>query len=572
MRRGDSGEVTAAVVNAPLTTGDAILTAAKARAEVQFDASNVARIAANSDVRMGDLTYQRHQIQIAIGLVTFTVLRNSGSQSEIDTPNVAVHSKGQGAYRILVREDGTSEITVRAGEADVASAKGSEVLRAGQTMLVRGPQDDPEFQINNAIAEDDWDRWNVERDHHLMESGSSRYVSPDVYGAEDLDNSGRWTNDGAYGTVWAPNVAPDWAPYTMGRWVWVDYYGWTWVSSDPWGWAPYHYGRWYRASFGWAWWPGPIHARYYWSPAVVGFFGFGGYSGFSAGLGFGFANVGWVPLAPFEPFHRWWGAGFRGSVIVNNFNVYNSYRNARVAGGVTAVGAANFGRGGARFMSVNGATIRNAGGVRGTLPLTPSRASLRFSDRPVNMSSFRQTSRTAFFGSRTGISGGRAGSFEQQRQAVDRAARTTFAGPEAGRGSTGGFPRAGAGAGSNVGGAALGGAAASHGWNRFGEPIHSGTSTSAQASGGAGWSRYNGGSTAAGGRSYSSPYGGGGNAVHINPSFVRPRPAQQPSSAGRGYGEYGGARSAPSYAPRSAPSGGASRGGGRSSSGGGRHR
>jgi len=29
----------------------------------------------------------------------------------------------------------------------------------------------------------------------------------------------------------------------------------------------------YRASFGWAWWPGPAYGPYYWRPALVGFFG-----------------------------------------------------------------------------------------------------------------------------------------------------------------------------------------------------------------------------------------------------------------------------------------------------------
>ena len=107
-------------------------------------------------------------------------------------------------------------------------------------------------------------------------------------------------------------VEPGWAPYRAGRWVWEDFYGWTWVSYDPWGWAPYHYGRWYCGSLGWAWYPGPRFGHYYWSPALVGFFGFGGYGGFHAGFGFGFGNVGWVPLAPFEAFHPWWGRGLYG--------------------------------------------------------------------------------------------------------------------------------------------------------------------------------------------------------------------------------------------------------------------
>ncbi len=589
VRRGDSGEVTAAAMNAPVGSGDAFMTGTAARAELQFDAANMVRIAASSEVRMGDLQYHHNQIQIAIGMVTFTVLRNTQAQSEIDTPDVAVHPRGRGAFRILVREDGATEITVRQGEADVASARGSQILKTGQTMMVRGSKDDPEFQIVNAIQEDDWDKWNVDRDQELLRSPSSRYVNPDVYGTESLDNSGRWTNDPQYGMVWAPTVAPDWAPYQQGRWVWADDYGWTWVSYDPWGWAPYHYGRWYHAGFGWAWWPGPVVGPAYWSPALVGFFGFGG-GGIGIGLGFGFANIGWVALAPFELFHPWWGGfggGFRQTVIVNNFNVYNSFRNARVAGGVLGVSAANFGRGASgRFTAVGAGEIRSAGMVRGALPVTPDRSSLRFSDRAVNASSFRQARTTQFF-TRSGSQAVRTTSFEQQRQMVQQA--------------TGRF------------GGNASAATAQHGWSRFGEPAGGARSGSNAPTGsaGGGWSRYNGapGGTASGA---SRPAAGadaygrssyGGSAVRISPPIVRDRSTQSYSapsySAPRSYGgssagnQYGGrtqsysapaARSysapaaaprsekqssAPKSAPKSSPKGGGEKGGGGGHSGGG---
>src|SRR5271165_5685412 len=349
VRRGDSGDVTAAALNAPIGSGDAFLTGTAARAELQFDASNIVRIAATSEVRMGDLQYHHNQIQIAAGLVTFTVLRNTQAQSEIDTPNVAVHPRGRGAFRILVREDGTSEITVRQGEVDVASAQGSQILKTGQTMMVRGSKDDPEFQIVNAIQEDDWDRWNVDRDRELLRSPSSRYVNPDIYGTESLDNSGRWMNDPQYGTVWAPTVGPDWAPYQQGRWTWADDYGWTWVSYDPWGWAPYHYGRWMYVGGGWGWWPGPAYGypfyRPIWAPAYVSFFGFGGWGG-----------IGWLPLGPCDYFHPWWGRWGGGRFGAVGFRDYNR-------GGFAPL------HGGNRFSNVNvamhNANFRGATSVSG---------------------------------------------------------------------------------------------------------------------------------------------------------------------------------------------------------------
>ena len=307
VRRGDSGDVVAAAINGPLMANDSLLTSSSSRAEVQLDASNLIRVGPNSEVRFTGLDMRGFQIQVAAGTVMYRVLRQGQAQSEVDTPSVAVHPLGQGSYRISVREDGTSEITVRNGEAEIFSPHGSERLAAGRTMYARGPASDPEFQVVGAIASDNWDRWNLDRDQYLLRSRSYEHVSRDVPGVEDLDQNGRWTNDPNYGAVWQPtNVDPGWAPYQNGRWVWEDYYGWTWVSADPWGWAPYHYGRWFMGAGGWSWYPGPVFGHPYWAPAYVGFFGWGG----GIGVGFGFGGLGWVPLAPFEAFHPWYGRGF----------------------------------------------------------------------------------------------------------------------------------------------------------------------------------------------------------------------------------------------------------------------
>src|SRR5579872_2028977 len=45
VRRGDNGDFVAAVINAPLVMGDRILTGPDGRAEVQFDSSNMIRVA-----------------------------------------------------------------------------------------------------------------------------------------------------------------------------------------------------------------------------------------------------------------------------------------------------------------------------------------------------------------------------------------------------------------------------------------------------------------------------------------------------------------------------------------------
>jgi hypothetical protein len=386
VRRGDSGEWVAGVINAPLLSDDRISTGPNSRAEVQFDAANILRVGANAEVRLTQLEADRFQMEIARGTVTFRVLRPSNANVEVDTPSVSARPSKQGIYRITVHDTGESEVTARAGEVEVFTPRGSQWINAGQTMMARGTAADAEFQIENAIPGDDWDRWNDSRDRALSQSNSYQYVGQGVYGVEDLDSNGTWTDVAPYGPVWQPTVGVgvDWAPYRSGRWVWEDWYGWTWVSAEPWGWAPYHYGRWFnQPGFGWCWYPGGRGLRHFWSPALVSFFGFGG----GIGSGFGFGHIGWVPLAPYEVFHPWWGRGFYGrqgferNLNITNVNITNVYRNAR-ANGVSGMSANDFRSGRFNGVSrVSGDQVRQAGLVRGQMPIGPTSANTRFSDR-----------------------------------------------------------------------------------------------------------------------------------------------------------------------------------------------
>src|SRR6202012_5551823 len=119
------------------------------------------------------------------------------------------------------------------------------------------------------------DSWNIDRDRTIRDADSWSHTNRYYVGSENLDGNGTWQTVPEYGPVWSPAVAPGWAPYRAGRWVWEPGWGWTWVSYEPWGWAPYHYGRWFRGGHGWAWYPGVYGRPYYWSPALVGFFGWG---------------------------------------------------------------------------------------------------------------------------------------------------------------------------------------------------------------------------------------------------------------------------------------------------------
>ncbi|MBZ5581370.1 MAG: FecR domain-containing protein [Acidobacteriia bacterium] len=471
VRRGDSGEWVAGVINAPVMTDDHIATGPNSRAEIQFDSANALRLGGEAEVRLAQLEYNRYQLDVARGTVTYRILRPTDVDIEVDTPSVSIRPSKEGIYRISVNDAGESRITVRAGSVEIFTPTGSQWVSAGQTMLARGTQSDPEFQITSAIPGDDWDRWNDARDRAELNSPSNQYVPPGVYGAEDLDRYGNWVDVPDYGYCWQPVVAAGWSPYSQGRWAWEDWYGWTWVSYDPWGWAPYHYGRWFhRDHFGWYWYPGVRGMRHYWSPALVAFVGWGG-----GGLGFGFGNIGWVPLAPYEMFHPWWGRSYYGrpgyinrSVNITNVNITNVYRNSRAMNGITGVRGSDFAGGQFRDMRhYSGSQIREASLVRGGMPVAPGAAHLRFTDRQPVVTP--RVSGNARFFERQQPSPATRIPFAQQQRAFEQAGMpirggmATSARDVPAVRNQGGFGRMG-------GGSQQPAQSQSGGWRRFGEP------------------------------------------------------------------------------------------------------
>ena len=382
VRRGDSGDWISAAVNGPLLAEDRVLSGAGARAEVQLDYYDRILLGSDTEVRFPELEWHKYQVQVARGTAIFSALPGTNDQIEFATPAASLRPLAAGTYRMTVLDDGTAEFTVRRGEAEIYTPHGTRRLTPGRTMSVHlSPDNVAEFQVSYEVPRDSFDQFSERRDQDLQRAKSYQYVSRDVEGAEDLEGAGEWVNQAPYGWTWRPYVAPDWAPYREGRWVWADdSYGWTWLSYDPWGWAPYHYGRWFCSGRSWYWYPGAFGGRHYWRPGLVAFFGYGG-----VGVGIGFGGFGWVPLAPYESYHPWYGHRGNRFHETNNVNIINNYRNARVGNGVSGVNARDFGRGApVRAMPVGAHDLANANVMRGQLPINPSRASLRMSDRPVS--------------------------------------------------------------------------------------------------------------------------------------------------------------------------------------------
>jgi Family of unknown function (DUF6600)/FecR protein len=431
-QRGDNGELVPLTVNTPLEAGDRVASANGGRAEIELDYGDQLRLSSDATAKIANLNRQNIQIQLGQGLATYSVLPGSQAQVEVDTPNAAVHPDGQGDYRILVNSDAETKVIVRSGSADISTPQGSTHVDAGQMITIAGT-DNPQYRVDSAPGSDEWDAWNADRDRRVETAKSFNNTNQYYTGSEDLDPYGEWSEVPDYGNVWFPNYGSDWAPYRDGSWVYEPYYGWTWVSYEPWGWAPYHYGRWFVYGGRWGWWPGPVYAGYdpIWAPAYVSFFGWGGGVGFD--VGFGWGNVGWLPIGPCDWYHPWygrWGGGYRaigfrdydrfhdgfGPLHGDRGRQFSNFRDAlindRVRGGISSMRGSEFGHGAVprNQAHITEATFRSSSAITGRMPFRPTSASYSSTGRPASGAAFRNAppSSQRFYSPNRGFGGNNA--------------------------------------------------------------------------------------------------------------------------------------------------------------------
>jgi len=350
---GGTDDWVSAVVNRPITSGDKLWTDNGARAELHIGSAAI-RLSDNTGFSFLNLDDRMAQIRLTEGTLNVRVRRLQQDETfEIDTPNLAFSILRPGNYKINVNEAGDATVVVvREGEGEVTGGGSAYAVHPRETGTFSGiDQLDADIQRFGDNA-DDFDHWCGDRDRREDRSQSSRYVSSDVIGYEDLDDNGGWRPVPEYGTVWFPHTTiVGWAPYRYGHWVWISPWGWTWVDDASWGFAPFHYGRWVTVGGVWGWVPcapravvGVAYVRPVYAPALVAWVG-GPH--FSVGIGIGGGGgvgVAWFPLGPREVYvpsyhvSRTYVTNVNVSnTTVNNTVVNNYYNNVVVNKNVTNI-------------------------------------------------------------------------------------------------------------------------------------------------------------------------------------------------------------------------------------------
>ena len=338
----------AAVVNRPMTTGDKLWSDEGARAELHLGYA-VIRLSDHTGFSFLNLSDQITQLRLTEGTLNIHVRRLSDDETfEVDTPNLAFSILRPGSYRVNVNEAGDATmVAVHDGQGEATGGGSAYTVHASEEGVFNGA-DQLDADIERARDdEDDFDQWCYERDRRAEHSVSSRYVSDDVVGYEDLDDNGGWRPVPEYGTVWFPHtVVVGWAPYRYGHWAWIAPWGWTWVDDAPWGFAPFHYGRWVVVGGVWGWVPCPprpvavvgvAYVRPVYAPALVAWVG-GAHWGVGIGVGGVGVGVAWFPLGPRDVYCPSYHVSQRyvenvnisNTTVINKTYVTNVYNNVYV--------------------------------------------------------------------------------------------------------------------------------------------------------------------------------------------------------------------------------------------------
>ena len=301
----DTGEIGVAPLNQPLTSGDVITTQSGSRVEIQIGAMTL-RLDANTRIKFDQIDDERIRVVLNEGQVIVKLpTEETQSDFSLETDEGRFAPLSTGIYR-LDRSDGETTATAYFGTLRFDGGDIAFDVPAGESAHLGVDRDGQlRYRMTQGVR-DEFTQWSAARDQQERTSVSSRHVSPEMTGAQDLDAHGDWDEQAEYGAVWFPRaVAVDWAPYRMGQWSWVAPWGWTWIGHEPWGFAPFHYGRWVHVRNRWGWVPGARIMRPVYAPALVAWVGT---PGFNVSMHIGSAPPArWFPLAPREvyaPFYR----------------------------------------------------------------------------------------------------------------------------------------------------------------------------------------------------------------------------------------------------------------------------
>ncbi|NLB06594.1 MAG: hypothetical protein GX835_06460, partial [Desulfobulbaceae bacterium] len=310
------------VRDAPFGLEDSLYVEEDSRAEFIMPNGTWIRAGEDSQLQLIALHPDATTVDVGSGL-TRLYNKNPDGIVKVTTPFGAVVATGDTVFDVYVGDESVEVIAIR-GTVDFlheATDRKYEVQEGFASIIADSRSTEP----GNGTVDADWDDWNTLRDDYWAKrvdtTSRSAYYLPEPIREEaaTLEEYGRWERvsyEGADHELWRPTrIEPDWRPYTAGRWI-VYYGDHCWVPDEPFGYVTHHYGSWVYIESARSW---------YWAPPAVRtvsrtpslFLSFAWYPG-RVGWLYDDRSIGWVPLAPDEPYYGYRSWGRSTTVIVRD--------------------------------------------------------------------------------------------------------------------------------------------------------------------------------------------------------------------------------------------------------------
>ncbi len=343
---------------APFGVDDLLRSDPDARAEILLPNNTWIRMDGDTRLQMTALTQDITEVDLPFGTGRF-YNKSDGTELNVTTPFGRITAPPGSAFDLYVGEEGIDIVAVRDSVFFFHNASSRRHEVREDSAAISADMASVSAMPDN--GDPDWAAWNRSMDALWADRMASRgksttYLPPELHSeAHALDEHGHWERvhyEGRYYRFWRPtHIGVSWSPFSWGAWI-VWHGDHVWVPHEPFGWVTHHYGNWIHTAGHWYWAP-PVTRIMVQARLPLLHIGFGWYPGRVTWIHSG-AHVGWIPLAPYEPYytHRHWGrrsivaASFRHhhrhhvykhrrhAVVIHRSHFYrsNNYRHARIRG------------------------------------------------------------------------------------------------------------------------------------------------------------------------------------------------------------------------------------------------
>jgi hypothetical protein len=206
----ESADWIAAVRNRPQTTGDRVATDGDGRAELRIGSSTI-RLAAGSEIDFLQIDDEHVRVQLHEGRMALRLRSHEAAREfELVSAEGRFQPERAGRYR-MDRIDATTSVTVWSGQLLFQAPDNAATVIAGQRADIEQVDGRTRYTLLQPARDAFADEVAAAEAAAERSVSTTRYVSPEMTGAEVLDGHGRWVNDVDHGALGYRARWPGWA-------------------------------------------------------------------------------------------------------------------------------------------------------------------------------------------------------------------------------------------------------------------------------------------------------------------------------------------------------------------------